>query len=556
MGPGSATVRSAVAGLLAALAVAAPLPARGQAEPEALPAPEGEGDPPDRPRAADDAVSPESDPRSAPSDESAAAGPDPEPRDPDDLVAWPEGARPWAPPVGDPRAATEAPEQPPLEEGEERPVPDYDGREDRTTAGDVLIWVPRVVLSPLYFVSEFVVRRPLGWVATTAEKHKWPSIVANFLTFGPQEKMGIIPTGIIDFGLRPSVGLYYFWDDAGFEGNMVRVHVAYGGPRWYSARVTDRIEFGPEDDLSLRGEFVQRPDWPYHGTGPRAGGDPDEARFQQRTFQGMLAYRSLMPRSSRLDVRAGVRRAELDGSVGCCDEAPVDARVAEGRYDAPPGMNATYAIGYQELRFVLDSRPRRFPREAEPATDHVSPPGSGVRLAVRGRHAVGLTERRLAREPGRYHWVGYGATAGAYADVTGEQRVIGLTLTADFVDPVGGSPDIPIPEQVRLGGRNPMPGGLIGRLVDRSAATARFSYQWPVWVWIDGEAFYEVGNVFGERLEAFEWGLLRSSFGMGLRANNSRDHVFELLVAFLTDPIDAGHGFTDLRLMFGAANEF
>ena len=33
---------------------------------------------------------------------------------------------------------------------EKRPVPEYDGRDEPTTAGDVLIWVPRILVSPLF----------------------------------------------------------------------------------------------------------------------------------------------------------------------------------------------------------------------------------------------------------------------------------------------------------------------------------------------------------------------------------------------------------------------
>src|SRR5262249_8130399 len=40
---------------------------------------------------------------------------------------------------------------------DQRPVPDYQGRGDAPTdAGDVLIWVPRVVFAPVYFVAEYV----------------------------------------------------------------------------------------------------------------------------------------------------------------------------------------------------------------------------------------------------------------------------------------------------------------------------------------------------------------------------------------------------------------
>ena len=61
------------------------------------------------------------------------------------------------------------PPPPPGGESPKRAVPDYSGRgEEPTTAGDVALWIPRVILSPLYFVSEYIIRRPLGWLITTA----------------------------------------------------------------------------------------------------------------------------------------------------------------------------------------------------------------------------------------------------------------------------------------------------------------------------------------------------------------------------------------------------
>src|SRR5882672_4084403 len=53
---------------------------------------------------------------------------------------------------------------------EPRELPDYDGRGGQpTTPGKVLLWVPRIAFFPFYLVSEYVVRRPLGWLITSAE---------------------------------------------------------------------------------------------------------------------------------------------------------------------------------------------------------------------------------------------------------------------------------------------------------------------------------------------------------------------------------------------------
>ena len=78
-----------------------------------------------------------------------------------------------------------------------RPLPDYDGRgAGRTTPGQKALWVPRLVLSPLYFVSEYVVRRPLGAAITAAEKAELPTALYDFFAFGPDHKAGIVPIAL------------------------------------------------------------------------------------------------------------------------------------------------------------------------------------------------------------------------------------------------------------------------------------------------------------------------------------------------------------------------
>src|SRR5690242_2369082 len=55
-----------------------------------------------------------------------------------------------------------------------RAVPDYEGRPPKkTTAGEVALWLPRILLAPLYFTTEYLLRRPIGAAITAAEKGKF-----------------------------------------------------------------------------------------------------------------------------------------------------------------------------------------------------------------------------------------------------------------------------------------------------------------------------------------------------------------------------------------------
>src|SRR4051812_6973761 len=66
-----------------------------------------------------------------------------------------------------------------------RDVPDYDGRGNPDTdSGSWALWIPRVALSPLYVVNELVLRRSLGALVTTAERHHWVNSIADLFTFG------------------------------------------------------------------------------------------------------------------------------------------------------------------------------------------------------------------------------------------------------------------------------------------------------------------------------------------------------------------------------------
>lgn len=465
-----------------------------------------------------------------------------------DPPAEPELGVPGNPALAPPPGAIPPP-LPPIERDEKRAVPDYDGRgDDPTTTGDVVVWVPRVLLSPLYLVSEFVVRRPLGAFVTWAEREQIPALLLDVFTFGPDQNAGIVPTGLIDFGFRPSIGLYFFYNDW-IPSHNLRARAATGGPGWLMLNLRDRLVLGEEDEISLGGGFVRRSDWVFHGLGPRS---PSERyRFASTTLQADLTYEARLWRSSGFTSFVGVRRTTFDPEDGCCDSTVLTG-LRRGLLAEPPGMMKGYTLFLSGLSADLDTRPRR------DGSGPIGPAGHGVRLNVRGEHAaaVGRQQPFTYAEPERYHFVKYGATVTGYLDITGLQRVVSLSAIVDFADPLREDGSIPFTEQITLGGERPMVGYLAGRLVDRSSAVARLDYTWPIWVWLDGALHYEVGNVFGERLQGFDLELLRNSFGMGMRASSSSDHVFEMLLAFGTETFAAGSQIENVRFVLGATSGF
>jgi hypothetical protein len=430
------------------------------------------------------------------------------------------------------------PEPPPAElRSGKRPLPDYDARGGPPEEpGEDALWVPRVALFPLYVVSEYVLRRPLGWVTVEVERANLISELTDFFTFGPDKQAGIVPTTLIDFGFRPSVGLYFFWDGAVVRDNYFRVHAATWGLDWLRLTVTDRYQLAQDTRVGVRGVFSRRPDWVFYGLGPRSD-QYDESRYSSDMLESSLFVEHEGWRSSYFRAFAGLRSATF-GDDTCCDGPPITSAVARDSFAYPPGFLSGYSIAHHGFTAELDTR------RPSPA------PGSGVRLVAQAEQAARLD----GAEP--QEWVHYGGGLGGYWDVSDHNRVVGLSVNARFVDPIRSDAEIPFTEQVRLGGAEPLRGFLDGRLIGRSSLTARLDYQWPIWTFLDGSLHGEAGNVFGEHLEGFEAEAMRLSFGLGIRASGRRDHPFELLVATATEPIDEGAELTSFRFVFGATNGF
>jgi hypothetical protein len=154
-----------------------------------------------------------------------------------------------------------------------RDVPNYDGRGAAPTdGGDVALWVPRILLSPLYFTSEYV------------ETSNVPKALYDLFTFGPDHSAGFAPIGFIDFGFNPSVGLYAFWNDAFAKGNDLRLHATTWGADWLAGVVTDRVHLDERRTVAFRFAGLKRPDFRFHGVGPDAG--EGDSRDQFASLQG------------------------------------------------------------------------------------------------------------------------------------------------------------------------------------------------------------------------------------------------------------------------------
>ena len=450
----------------------------------------------------------------------------------------PAAAQPSEPSEGPPEAKTPPPPAASQPRRDERPLPDYDGRpEEPATFGDGALWVPRVLAFPLYLVSECLVRQPMKWLVVRAERQDWPTKIMDFFTFGEERQAGLIPTAFFDFGFKPSVGLYFFADDVAVPDNAIRANVGFWGLDWLKIAARDRISLDEETTVEVGGSWIRRPDFVFHGIGPRSL-DDDASRYASDRAEGFLLYDVGLWRWSSIQALTGIRDVNFR-EASCCDDPSLQNRAGQGAFVVPSAFDRGYTAGFARLDGALDSR------RPEPY------PGHGVRIEAFGEQGVELDPDR---PPNR--WVKYGGKLGGFVDLTGTRRVLSLWVSSELADPLGGEETVPFTELVIPGGSRELRGYREGRLHGRSMFVSTLQYEWPVWVWLRGTIQVAAGNVFGEHLEGFDPELIRLSSTIGFRSTGSQDHYLEVLTGVGTETYEQGWDVTSFRLMLGGNSGF
>ena len=408
------------------------------------------------------------------------------------------------------------------------------------------LWLPRVLLFPLYVASEFLVRRPLGVLLTLEEKYHLHERYYDLLTFGPEHAIGIFPTARLDLGQHVTLGAFAFWNDVGGGPSDLRLEGVTGGLRKWNVTGAWRYRFPEGTQLAAMAAAFRTPDRPFHGFGPSS---PNASRVYDE---------------SAVDVRTTLSAA-LAPNLGwnvygghqwkTYRPAPGEALASPGLEPAPAFDDGFSAL-YVGVGLGLDTRrPRLTPAPRAPSDfEHRS--GTGIALDARFDLHEGLRPRRAAEGQARAvpRWIDYGASLQGTVDLTGTQRRLGAELAVAFADPLPGAGEVPFSELVWLGGAHPLRGFHDHRLLDRSAAVGTLTYRWPIWVYLDGNLHYALGNVFGEHLAGFDAGLLRSSFGVGASSASASGNPFEALLAFGTRPLQEGGGVESVRFVFGTGS--
>jgi hypothetical protein len=432
------------------------------------------------------------------------------------------------PAAASPPPTPETPEHdPPLPPGEQqRPLPE--GFEPPRDAP--WLWPPRVVLFPLHAASEFLVRRPLGLLVTFEERYHWRQRYHDLLTFGPEQQLGIFPTGQLDVGQRATVGAFAFWNDV-LGSSDLRLRGVTGGERSWNIAGVWRYRWPSGARLAASATVSKRPDRPFHGFGPlspSSGWVYEESAVDVRTTYSVR----IAPRFE-WTAYGGHQSKGYEPGLASVGKPALGEAIASGQLDAPPALDEGFSTLYAGLALALDTRGRRLTPAPNDVSDFEHQSGTGVGLDARVRLNEGLRSTRART-----------------------QRRLEAALVVAFADALPGAAPVPFSELVWLGGPHPLRGFRDHRLLDRSAAVSTLTYRWPIWVYLDGNLHYAVGNVFGEHLAGFEPRLLRSSFGLGVSSAGSPDNPFEALLAFGTRAFHDGGGVESVRLVFGTSAGF
>lgn len=409
-----------------------------------------------------------------------------------------------------------------------RPVPDYDGLAppDRR-AEDAALLVPRLVLLPLHVVLEYLVRRPLAWVATRVDP-AWLDAIRSALTWDEGRAL-VIPTVFWDLGFRPSVGARLRWTDLFAEGHELRAGFATWGLDWLHAHLRSASRLGRQTRIELNVSGSRRQDGVFAGIGYDSLHE-NISRFGWSEVVGELAVAVELPHA-RLRASSGVSVVDLDETDFRTDGDPSLAEAVEaGLYPRPPGFPGRYAVVRQRLEGSLDSRAGR---------DDALPDGLQVRLFVE----PSIDPASAAS------WIRWGAGAIAAIDLGGS-RWLGTRALVEFADPLEES-TLPFVELIDLGERwLPFGAYLRGRLRGRSAIATSLEYRYAIFPWVDAHLFVALGNAFDAHLGDLRLERLRFAFGIGLRATDLLDGV-TVLVAFGSETFEQGAALSSIRLALG-----
>ena len=429
-------------------------------------------------------------------------------------------------------------------------LPDYDGRgRDPVTAGEVVAWVPRVVFAPVYLVERYVVYEPVRAAAIWTEKNNVPIKVMNALSFGDEYRFTVMPSALIDFGFRPSVGIGLSGKELTRAEHRMQLKAAWGGNGWYLFRggyqvpLTDAARQSTHPlagTLFTADAWIQhRPDYIFHGVGNET--TSERTRFGQLHGGGRVGMDLVFGEMDAIRARASATTHRFDEGRSYFDDPLITDRFDT---DLIPGFDG-YLLLSSGADLILDSG-----HGPPGANNGVPAPGTAVRLEVGADYGAHLHE---GGQGGQY--VRWTAEGGAFLDLNGRNRTLAFRQQFAAVEQLGGMPT-PFAELVTLGGNETMRGHLNGRFRGDSAVVTGVQYTWPIWVVINGSIEAELGGVFGPDFEGSSVDQMAASFAYGIRTPRNHGGNTQLMFGLGTTPLGEGAEIDTLRLVIGTTEGF
>ena len=395
------------------------------------------------------------------------------------------------------------------------------GRENETTTAEALAWIPRVILSPLSFVSEYIVREPADAVADWMSRDHVVEFVDQVILH-PKPNIAWYPIVELDVGVLAAAGATVTFKDLFTTGHTLKLLSVLGGPDYWRGNVRDAWKVG-KVELALDGSGFTRSNVTFNGFGPETS--PNGAYFRQTHVQGFGSTAFEPSHHLRVAASAGFR-ADWTGP-GASPSVEQEVRTS-----TIPGWGETdLAMAMLDLR--LDSRP-----------DRDTPSGARLVSNVTYGHDVADAQRKFVL-----------GTVDAQAAVEISKPFRVLTVRGYLADsaPLGSEP-VPFLEQPTLGGTTHF-GFFWNRFRDESAVMLELRYRYPVGYFVDMEWIASVGNVFARDFSDFDVKELTGSFSVGFRTRRTGLIPFQMLFGVGTNRFDEAFGVQSIRFYLSTTED-
>jgi hypothetical protein len=437
-------------------------------------------------------------------------------------------------------AETKPPEAkaPPVKRPPDRAVPDYDGRGgEPTTALDVVLWIPRIVLFPVRLVVDYGVRRPIGFVVRKAEHSKsFRKFVANLFREVENANPLIYPVVLVDFGFKPSVGVRAIWRRGYLVPKSdVTLRAGTGGTDYWRADLGIKSKIEALRTTAIVGAN-DRPDYVFYGIG-RDTPPEAKARYASRRLFARGSVGGHVQGIGDALLTFGIGDNELTSSTYSGDPS-IEEQVAAGRIAALPiGYESDYKTARIGTRITLDSR-----FDGKRAR-------SGVRFDGAVERVLDLTEDT------QWTRVELMLGAGLLLDPVHERK-LDVRLGFELVEPDDDSTQIPFLELATISGAPWLRGLPAGRLYGSTAAAFLVDYHWPLAAWLDAHAHLGAGNVFDSELSGFALRHLRGSFGGALTIAGLTERQIGVSLHFGTEPLGDGFDVSSTRIVLEYSSDY